>query len=97
LPQNRQNPERPLTAAEKQRQYRVKQQNEADRLRTERNFADGGLLYQLERAVWNAAERGDALNGERVSPTRLADVVKSGSIEGMIENLTRHFEQAGNE
>jgi hypothetical protein len=74
LPQNRQNPERTLTAAEKQARHRAKQAADADRLR--------GLLYQLERAVWEAADRGDTL----------ADSVKSGSIEGMIENLTRHFE-----
>jgi hypothetical protein len=63
-----------LTPAEKQARHRAKQSAEADRLR--------GLLYTLERAVWNAAERGDAL----------ADTVKAGSIEGMITNLTRHFE-----
>jgi hypothetical protein len=74
LPQNRQNPDRPLTPAEKQARHRAKQQNEAERLR--------GLLYQLERAVWEAADRGDAL----------ADSVKAGSIEGMIDNLTRLFE-----
>jgi hypothetical protein len=63
-----------LTPAEKQARHRAKQQNEADRMR--------GLLYQLERAVWEASERGDTL----------ADSVKAGGIEGMIENLTRHFE-----
>jgi hypothetical protein len=63
-----------LTPAEKQARHRTKQSAEADRLR--------GLLYTLERAVWEASDRGNVV----------ADVVKAGSIEGMITNLTRHFE-----
>jgi hypothetical protein len=38
-----------MTPAEKQARHRAKQQNEAARLR--------GLLYQLERAVWEASDK----------------------------------------
>ena len=66
--------ERPLTPAEKQARHRQKKEAEADRRL--------GLLYALEKAVWDAAEQGDAL----------ADVVKARDVETMLSNLTHHFE-----
>jgi len=62
------------SAAHKQAAYRARQEANAGKLREH--------LYQLEKAVWEAADRGD----------ELARSCASGSFEQMLQRLAQAFE-----